>query len=143
MKIIALIHISIVASFNADFKSIRRSNLFMSTIGDKPSTVTKINPRDERRRILKTDNYNRMGFKEEKKMVEDMMLKEFTSPLVKELRENKGRITRGDVTVKLAEFYGFCWGVERAIAMAYEARSHFPDKTIHITNEIIHNPEVS
>ena len=29
------------------------------------------------------------------------------------------------------------------IAMAYEARSHFPDRTIHITNEIIHNPEVN
>ena len=27
--------------------------------------------------------------------------------------------------------------------MAYEARAHFPDKTIHITNEIIHNPEVN
>ena len=106
------------------------------------STSSKLNPRDERRRILKTDNYNRMGFKEEKAMVEEMMSKEFTSPLVKEMRANNGRIQRGDVTVKLAEFYGFCWGVERAIAMAYEARSHFPDKTIHITNEIIHNPEV-
>ena len=27
--------------------------------------------------------------------------------------------------------------------MAYEARSHFPGQTIHITNEIIHNPEVN
>jgi 4-hydroxy-3-methylbut-2-en-1-yl diphosphate reductase len=27
--------------------------------------------------------------------------------------------------------------------MAYEARGHFPDKTIHITNEIIHNPQVN
>lgn len=103
----------------------------------------KLNPRDERRRILKSSNYNRMGFKEEKQGVEEIMVKEFTSALVKELRDNKGTITRGDITVKLAEFYGFCWGVERAIAMAYEARNHFPSKTIHITNEIIHNPQVN
>lgn len=70
------------------------------------------------------------------------MVEEFTSPLVAEMRANGGVLTRGDVTVKLAEHYGFCWGVERAIAMAYEARSHFPDKTLHITNEIIHNPQV-
>eukprot|EP01035_Chromulina_nebulosa_P019899 gene19899-25854_t len=103
----------------------------------------KLNPRDERRRILKSANYNRMGFKDEKQDVEEMMVKEFTSPLVAELRANKGIIQRGDITVKLAEFYGFCWGVERAIAMAYEARAHFPEKTIHITNEIIHNPQVN
>jgi len=92
---------------------------------------------------LGSENYNRMGFKEEKADVAEMMVSEFTSPLVAELRANKGIISRGDVTVKLAEFYGFCWGVERAVAMAYEARSHFPDKTIHITNEIIHNPQVN
>ena len=72
-----------------------------------------------------------------------MMSDEFTSPLLQEIRANKGVLKRGDVTVKLAEYYGFCWGVERAVAMAYESRSHFPDKTIHITNEIIHNPEVN
>jgi len=27
--------------------------------------------------------------------------------------------------------------------MAYEARTHFPDQTMHITNELIHNPEVN
>lgn len=56
-----------------------------------------------------------MGFKEEKQDVKAMMTKEFTSPLVAELRANGGVITRGDVTVRLAEFYGFCWGVERAV----------------------------
>jgi 4-hydroxy-3-methylbut-2-enyl diphosphate reductase len=70
------------------------------------------------------------------------MSQEFTSPLVAELRSNKGVLKRGDLTVRLAEFFGFCWGVERAIAMAYETKSHFPNKKIHITNEIIHNPEV-
>jgi 4-hydroxy-3-methylbut-2-enyl diphosphate reductase len=33
--------------------------------------------------------------------------------------------------------------VERSIALAYEAVDHFPDKKIHITNELIHNPEVN
>ena len=103
----------------------------------------KLNPRDERRRIMGSKNYNRMGFKDEQADVKDTMVAEFTSPLVAELRANGGKITRGDVTIKLAEFYGFCWGVERAIAMAYQARSHFPEKTIHITNEIIHNPQVN
>lgn len=65
---------------------------------------------------MKSDNYNRMGFKEEKKDVEQMMVTEFTSPLIAELRANNGVLTRGDVTIKLAEFYGFCWGVERAVS---------------------------
>ena len=127
-------------------KDILRSRLhrfpsFLSMV--TTSEVSKLNPRDERRRLMKSPNYNRMGFKDEKLGVEELMNSEFTSPLVKELRDNKGVITRGDVTIKLAEFYGFCWGVERAVAMAYEARSHFPDQRIHLTNEIIHNPQVN
>ena len=39
--------------------------------------------------------------------------------------------------------FGFCWGVERSIALAYEAVAHFPERTVHITNELIHNPEVN
>lgn len=108
-----------------------------------PSEEKKFNPREERRRILGTDNFNRMGFEEEKQEVKGIMVSEFSSPLIAELRANKGVIKRGELTIKLAEFYGFCWGVERAVSMAYEARSHFPDRKIHITNEIIHNPQVN
>ena len=46
-------------------------------------------------------------------------------------------------TIRNTQDFGFCWGVERSIALAYEAVKHFPDKTVHITNELIHNPEVN
>ena len=104
---------------------------------------TKIDKRAERRRIVSSENFNRRGFGETKEEVQGMMVEEFTSGMVKELKENKGVLTRENVTVKLAEYYGFCWGVERAVAMAYEARNFYKDDTIHITNEIIHNPGVN
>ena len=45
--------------------------------------------------------------------------------------------------MRLAEAYGYCWGVERAVQMAYEARRAYPGQKLHITNEIIHNPSVN
>lgn len=84
-----------------------------------------------------------MGFPDTKEEVEGMMSTEFTSSLITELREAAYIVQRGDITVKLAKAYGFCWGVERAVAMAYETRKQYPDRRIHITNEIIHNPVVN
>lgn len=63
--------------------------------------------------------------------------------IIKTLKENGNEYTWGSVTVKLAEAYGFCWGVERAVQIAYEARKQFPDDKIWITNDIIHNPTVN
>lgn len=48
-----------------------------------------------------------------------------------------------DVKIKLAQAYGYCWGVERAVQMAYEARKQYPTASLHVTNEIIHNPAVN
>lgn len=65
------------------------------------------------------------------------------SELLTKIRQNGFKLTVGNITFVLAESYGFCWGVERAVAMAYEARDFFPDKNIWVTNEIIHNPSVN
>ena len=73
----------------------------------------------------------------------ELMNQEYTSDVIKTLRENGNEYTWGNVTVKLAESYGFCWGVERAVQIAYEARKQFPEEKIWITNEIIHNPTVN
>lgn len=66
-----------------------------------------------------------------------------TTGLVAQMRETGYAWRQGDVSVKLAEAYGFCWGVERAVQMAYEARRAYPGQRLHITNEIIHNPGVN
>jgi 4-hydroxy-3-methylbut-2-enyl diphosphate reductase len=67
--------------------------------------------------------------------------------LVAQMREQGNVWHQGEgdkkITVKLATAYGYCWGVERAVRMAYEARAQFPDRKVYITNEIIHNPEVN
>jgi 4-hydroxy-3-methylbut-2-enyl diphosphate reductase len=75
--------------------------------------------------------------------VADQMKTEYQSSLIQRIRDNNHVLTEGDVTIHLAKSFGFCWGVERAVAMAYETRQHFPTERIWITNEIIHNPGVN
>ena len=47
------------------------------------------------------------------------------------------------MTFQPAQEYGFCWGVERSIELAWAARDAYPENTMHITNELIHNPGVN
>lgn len=75
--------------------------------------------------------------------VAGQMQTEYQSSLIQQIRDNNYSLTKGEVTIKLAKAFGFCWGVERAVAMAYETRQHFPKERIWITNEIIHNPGVN
>ncbi|XVE66689.1 hypothetical protein DITRI_Ditri08aG0098600 [Diplodiscus trichospermus] len=100
------------------------------------------NAKDFRHNIARSKNYNRNGFGHKEETVE-LMNRQYTSDIIKKLKENGNVYTWGNVTVKLAEAYGFCWGVERAVQIAYEARKQFPDEKIWITNEIIHNPIVN
>ena len=67
----------------------------------------------------------------------------FHSSIVETIRGKGGRLTIGDTTVLLAEQFGFCYGVERAIDLAYASRRVFPDKRIFLIGEIIHNPDVN
>ena len=59
------------------------------------------------------------------------------------MRRAGGVIKVGDTTVRLAKQFGFCYGVERAIDLAYAARKVFKDRRLFIVGEIIHNPEVN
>src|ERR1041384_6330942 len=76
--------------------------------------------------------------------VQAQVLSHYRSDLVERIRANGGVLSAGDLTIKLAKEFGFCYGVERAIDLAYAARKSFPqDKPIFLLGEIIHNPEVN
>lgn len=95
-----------------------------------------------KRALQHSENYHRKGFGHEQE-VANQLQSEYQSQLIQEIRDKNYTLTRGDVTILLAQAFGFCWGVERAVAMAYETRQHFPTERIWITNEIIHNPSVN
>ena len=99
--------------------------------------------KEERLRMMKSPQFNRQGFKEVRQGVEKSMAEQFKGNVVQELKESNYIMERDGVKVYLAKDFGFCWGVERSIALAYEAVEHYPGKTVHITNELIHNPEVN
>lgn len=95
-----------------------------------------------KRSLQSSENYHRKGFGHEAEVATQLQ-SEYQSSLIQQIRENNYHLKRGDVTIRLAEAFGFCWGVERAVAMAYETRQHFPTERIWMTNEIIHNPSVN
>jgi 4-hydroxy-3-methylbut-2-enyl diphosphate reductase len=95
-----------------------------------------------KRSLQHSDNYNRKGFGHQAEVATQLQ-SEFQSNLIQEIRDRNYTIKRGNVTIQLAQAFGFCWGVERAVAMAYETRQHFPTEHIWITNEIIHNRSVN
>ena len=49
----------------------------------------------------------------------------------------------GPVRFKISRHFGFCYGVENAIEIAYRALEDNPDKQIYLLSEMIHNPRVN
>ena len=67
----------------------------------------------------------------------------YDSKVVDRLRALDHRARAGDLLLKLAREFGFCYGVDRAVEYAYETRQRFPDRRIFLSGEIIHNPDVN
>ena len=67
----------------------------------------------------------------------------YHSGIVDDVRANDFRYHAGRLTIHLAREFGFCYGVDRAVDYAYQARRRFPDQNVYLTGEIIHNPHVN
>ncbi|KAG6406519.1 hypothetical protein SASPL_134123 [Salvia splendens] len=96
-----------------------------------------------RHNFMRRKDYNRTGYGHKDQSLKRMGDKYASDNLMQKLKENGKEYRWGDVTLKLGEDYGFCWGVERSVRIAYEARHQFPDRTNWLTDEIIHNPTVN
>ena len=66
----------------------------------------------------------------------------YRDPLVEKLRA-EGRMQIGRLQLLLPQSFGFCWGVDRALAMVEEARQEHAGCRMWLLNSLIHNPRVN
>ena len=78
-----------------------------------------------------------------KRAVAGELALDYRSTLVDQLKAADFTFRSGRLTIRLAREFGFCYGVDRAVDYAYQARLRFPDARVYLTGEIIHNPHVN
>jgi len=78
-----------------------------------------------------------------KHAVAGMLADNYHSAIVEQIKAEDFTYRGGRLTVHLAREFGFCYGVDRAVDYAYQTRERFPDRTVYLTGEIIHNPHVN
>lgn len=79
----------------------------------------------------------------------------FRSPIIRKVKEantvtdprkkdlDPTHLDFGPVSFLIPRHFGFCYGVENAIDIAYRAVEQNPDKRIYLLSEMIHNPTVN
>jgi len=75
--------------------------------------------------------------------VDGVLVRSYRSPAVDHLKASGYEAAVGELRLKLAREFGFCYGVDRAVEYAYETRQRFADRRIFLSGEIIHNPDVN
>jgi 4-hydroxy-3-methylbut-2-enyl diphosphate reductase len=78
-----------------------------------------------------------------KAAVAGSLVADYHSDLVERIKAGGFRHDTPSITVHLAREFGFCYGVDRAVDYAYQARLRFPAQQVYLTGEIIHNPLVN
>jgi 4-hydroxy-3-methylbut-2-enyl diphosphate reductase len=75
--------------------------------------------------------------------VAHVLAESYHSEFVAAVKASDYRFESGRRSLYLAREFGFCYGVDRAVDYAYQTRKRFPDRTVYLTGEIIHNPHVN
>ncbi len=91
---------------------------------------------------MEGQKYYRKGFKM-RENIQHLLNRDYRSEVVDRLRENGNVFSADGLTIRLADEFGFCYGVDRAVDYAFQTREKFPDKRIYITGDMIHNPSMN
>jgi 4-hydroxy-3-methylbut-2-enyl diphosphate reductase len=75
--------------------------------------------------------------------VAGLLAESYHSAIIDRIKGENFTYRSGRLVVHLAREFGFCYGVDRAVDYAYQTRERFPDRTVYLTGEIIHNPHVN
>jgi len=78
-----------------------------------------------------------------KTVIEGSLKRDYHSAVVDRIRERGFRVPTPGAEIRLAEEFGFCYGVDRAVEYAYETMEKFPGRRVTLIGEIIHNPHVN
>ena len=91
---------------------------------------------------MEAQKYYRKGFKM-RENIQHLLNRDYRSEIVDRLRE-RGNVFEADgLTLRLADEFGFCYGVDRAVDYAFQTREKFPDRRIYITGDMIHNTSMN
>ncbi len=78
-----------------------------------------------------------------KAAVAGALAEDYHSTLVDRIKQDDYTYTAPGLVLHLAREFGFCYGVDRAVDYAYQARQRFAGRRVFLTGEIIHNPHVN
>ncbi len=91
---------------------------------------------------MQDQRYYRKGFKMRGE-VQHLLDRDYRSEVVERIRERGNVFEVDGLTLRLANEFGFCYGVDRAVDYAFQTREKFPDKRIYITGDMIHNASMN
>ncbi|MCA1737446.1 MAG: 4-hydroxy-3-methylbut-2-enyl diphosphate reductase, partial [Actinobacteria bacterium] len=91
---------------------------------------------------MEAQKYYRKGFKM-RENIQHLLNRDYRSETVDRIRENGNVLEKEGLTLRIADEFGFCYGVDRAVDYAFQTREKFPERRIYITGDMIHNPSMN
>ena len=91
---------------------------------------------------MEAQKYYRKGFKM-RENIQHLLNRDYRSEVVDKVRASGNVFEADGLTLRIADEFGFCYGVDRAVDYAFQTREKFPDRRVYITGDMIHNPSMN